>query len=351
MKAVMIHAGGGSQSTSKFPCFSSSPSSTCPSTAPNIPITPSTPSSSSTTTGSTLSRVNGNNSAKKNKGNNSSQNLRCPRCDSTNTKFCYYNNYNLTQPRHFCKTCRRYWTKGGTLRNVPIGGGCRKNKSTSANSASSALAKARATFSTAILFNGLNPGFLQNGFLDPPHPQPGPSPTLCASSPLPQGQTMPHILSLLRAEATHFPNPNSSPNPIPDPNPTPPAFTALKTEGTHNLGLDMYGNGAPSLLEVEALGSGNGSNILELYQKWKSSGDYNNYCCGNENGNGGRVAILGNLMGSSSSSSSPLKLNGSDALPLGGAGESGLGGYGIINSSFSSGWPEFPTVPINGTFP
>ncbi|XP_073284573.1 dof zinc finger protein DOF5.7-like [Primulina huaijiensis] len=54
--------------------------------------------------------------------------LKCPRCDSTNTKFCYYNNYNLTQPRHFCKTCRRYWTKGGALRNVPIGGGCRKNK-------------------------------------------------------------------------------------------------------------------------------------------------------------------------------------------------------------------------------
>ncbi|GFQ06557.1 dof zinc finger protein dof5.8 [Phtheirospermum japonicum] len=41
------------------------------------------------------------------------ENLRCPRCDSSNTKFCYYNNYNLTQPRHFCKTCRRYWTKGG----------------------------------------------------------------------------------------------------------------------------------------------------------------------------------------------------------------------------------------------
>ncbi|KAI3462148.1 hypothetical protein Pfo_018811 [Paulownia fortunei] len=54
--------------------------------------------------------------------------LKCPRCDSANTKFCYYNNYSLTQPRHFCKTCRRYWTKGGALRNVPIGGGCRKNK-------------------------------------------------------------------------------------------------------------------------------------------------------------------------------------------------------------------------------
>ncbi|XP_057807175.1 dof zinc finger protein DOF5.7-like [Salvia miltiorrhiza] len=56
--------------------------------------------------------------------------LRCPRCDSPNTKFCYYNNYSLTQPRHFCKTCRRYWTKGGALRSVPIGGGCRKNKKT-----------------------------------------------------------------------------------------------------------------------------------------------------------------------------------------------------------------------------
>eukprot|EP00252_Welwitschia_mirabilis_P012962 TRINITY_DN2862_c0_g1_i1.p1 TRINITY_DN2862_c0_g1~~TRINITY_DN2862_c0_g1_i1.p1 ORF type:complete len:353 (-),score=59.65 TRINITY_DN2862_c0_g1_i1:1100-2158(-) len=53
---------------------------------------------------------------------------KCPRCESTNTKFCYYNNYSLSQPRYFCKTCRRYWTKGGTLRNVPVGGGCRKNK-------------------------------------------------------------------------------------------------------------------------------------------------------------------------------------------------------------------------------
>ncbi|MED6188699.1 hypothetical protein PIB30_117091 [Stylosanthes scabra] len=53
--------------------------------------------------------------------------LRCPRCDSTNTKFCYYNNYNKSQPRHFCRACKRHWTKGGTLRNVPVGGG-RKNK-------------------------------------------------------------------------------------------------------------------------------------------------------------------------------------------------------------------------------
>ncbi|XP_058088341.1 dof zinc finger protein DOF5.6 [Magnolia sinica] len=58
------------------------------------------------------------------------QALKCPRCDSTHTKFCYYNNYSLSQPRYFCKTCRRYWTKGGSLRNVPVGGGCRKNKKT-----------------------------------------------------------------------------------------------------------------------------------------------------------------------------------------------------------------------------
>ncbi|KAL8154225.1 hypothetical protein V2J09_011985 [Rumex salicifolius] len=65
------------------------------------------------------------------------QALNCPRCDSTNTKFCYYNNYSLTQPRYFCKTCRRYWTKGGTLRNIPVGGGCRKTKKSSSSSSSS----------------------------------------------------------------------------------------------------------------------------------------------------------------------------------------------------------------------
>ncbi|AES63855.1 putative transcription factor C2C2-Dof family [Medicago truncatula] len=61
---------------------------------------------------------------------------KCPRCDSFNTKFCYYNNYSLSQPRFFCKTCRRYWTQGGTLRNVPIGGGCRKGKKSKTPSSS-----------------------------------------------------------------------------------------------------------------------------------------------------------------------------------------------------------------------
>lgn len=68
---------------------------------------------------------------------NNHQALKCPRCDSLNTKFCYYNNYNQSQPRHFCKSCRRYWTKGGVLRNVPVGGGCRKAKRSKPKPASS----------------------------------------------------------------------------------------------------------------------------------------------------------------------------------------------------------------------
>ncbi|CAN6292805.1 unnamed protein product [Urochloa humidicola] len=80
------------------------------------------------------------------------QGLRCPRCDSPNTKFCYYNNYSLSQPRHFCKTCRRYWTKGGALRNVPVGGGCRKNKR-SRSAAAVAAATAAASSSRCLSLN------------------------------------------------------------------------------------------------------------------------------------------------------------------------------------------------------
>ncbi|GMI93439.1 hypothetical protein like AT1G28310 [Hibiscus trionum] len=94
------------------------------------------------------------------------QALKCPRCDSSNTKFCYYNNYSLSQPRHFCKACKRYWTRGGTLRNVPVGGGCRKNKrvkrTASSSSSSSAMDGASPTAnhvpplsSTSSLFYGL----------------------------------------------------------------------------------------------------------------------------------------------------------------------------------------------------
>lgn len=59
--------------------------------------------------------------------------LPCPRCNSRDTKFCYYNNYNVNQPRHFCKNCQRYWTAGGSMRNVPVGSGRRKNKASASN--------------------------------------------------------------------------------------------------------------------------------------------------------------------------------------------------------------------------
>ncbi|KAG8059908.1 hypothetical protein GUJ93_ZPchr0002g26503 [Zizania palustris] len=78
--------------------------------------------------------------------------LNCPRCNSTNTKFCYYNNYSLQQPRYFCKTCRRYWTEGGSLRNVPVGGGSRKNKRSS-----SVMSSASASVSTSAAVSGTVP--------------------------------------------------------------------------------------------------------------------------------------------------------------------------------------------------
>lgn len=84
----------------------------------------------------------------------SSEPLKCPRCDSTNTKFCYYNNYNKSQPRHFCRTCKRHWTKGGTLRNVPVGGG-RKNKRLK-KSSTPISSSAAAAASTTSGSGGLN---------------------------------------------------------------------------------------------------------------------------------------------------------------------------------------------------
>ncbi|KAK4742913.1 hypothetical protein SAY87_000914 [Trapa incisa] len=81
--------------------------------------------------------------------------LPCPRCDSTNTKFCYYNNYNFSQPRHFCKSCRRYWTRGGTLRDIPVGGGTRKSsKRSRASAAAISSASAPQSLEGSAAFHG-----------------------------------------------------------------------------------------------------------------------------------------------------------------------------------------------------
>uniref|UniRef100_A0A7C9F462 Dof zinc finger protein n=1 Tax=Opuntia streptacantha TaxID=393608 RepID=A0A7C9F462_OPUST len=83
--------------------------------------------------------------------------LRCPRCDSTNTKFCYYNNYNLSQPRHFCKSCRRYWTKGGALRNIPVGGSSRKSAKRAASADSNSPASKRPTVTNCAVSTAAGP--------------------------------------------------------------------------------------------------------------------------------------------------------------------------------------------------
>ena len=69
----------------------------------------------------------------------------CPRCQSANTKFCYYNNYSREQPRYLCKACRRHWTEGGTLRDVPVGGGRKNRRGAKGSAKASASAAAAAT--------------------------------------------------------------------------------------------------------------------------------------------------------------------------------------------------------------
>ncbi|KAI3995214.1 hypothetical protein MKX01_032016 [Papaver californicum] len=73
---------------------------------------------------------------------------KCPRCDSTNTKFCYYNNYSLSQPRYFCKSCKRYWTQGGSIRKIPVGGSTCKKKSNKKSSSSTKTSKDQSVSTT-----------------------------------------------------------------------------------------------------------------------------------------------------------------------------------------------------------
>ncbi|XP_066334414.1 uncharacterized protein [Miscanthus floridulus] len=75
--------------------------------------------------------------------------LRCPRCDSTSTKFCYFNNYSFAQPRHLCRNCHRYWTHGGALRDIPVGAPYRRRRAK--GSKPSAAASAASASSAALV--------------------------------------------------------------------------------------------------------------------------------------------------------------------------------------------------------
>ncbi|KAJ9187473.1 hypothetical protein P3X46_002928 [Hevea brasiliensis] len=89
--------------------------------------------------------------------------LPCARCNSMDTKFCYYNNYNVNQPRHFCKNCQRYWTAGGTMRNVPVGAGRRKNKSSFASHHRHIMASEALRTAQVHAVNGVHNPSLGNG--------------------------------------------------------------------------------------------------------------------------------------------------------------------------------------------
>ncbi|XP_023003432.1 dof zinc finger protein DOF2.5-like [Cucurbita maxima] len=233
--------------------------------------------------------------------NSEAQNLRCPRCESSNTKFCYYNNYNLTQPRHFCKTCRRYWTKGGALRNVPIGGGCRKNRTAAATVVKSAAAKMKTVSSD--IFGRV--GFGNGSALDPRVTSP--AQILWGS---PQNS---HLLAVLRS-ATQNQNPNpkslARSHVINDP----PAASATATTTTpfhaRTMGFDpvnhisslglcssYWRNNHTQVLHqqnghVHGSGdqvSGASTGIQELYQKLKSSSS--NYFMDGQQGSVGVTSV------------------------------------------------------------
>ncbi|KAI4325855.1 hypothetical protein MLD38_031219 [Melastoma candidum] len=186
------------------------------------------------------------NSSNSSSGSEHNQNLRCPRCDSLNTKFCYYNNYNLTQPRHFCKTCRRYWTKGGALRNVPIGGGCRKNKSSA--SSSSAVGSISSKSGGSKFKNlvselgrpGLIPG-LEHEILMPPNPVFWPA-----------GSHNSNILSLLNGNTN--PNRNTGMLPLPSFLPTKEEANILGSNFMPKPGFPGHPGSTMRSLGIEQLG-------------------------------------------------------------------------------------------------
>ena len=307
-----------------------------------------TPPTSSSSPSCTTSITTSTATATATSSNSENQNLRCPRCDSSNTKFCYYNNYNLTQPRHFCKTCRRYWTKGGALRNVPIGGGCRKSKSS--GGMSNSVAKQTATKMKAVASElGRSP----QGLFDQELPQ---TPILWGS---PQNS---QLMALLRATQNQNPNPNPSPMSI-----------SVKGEGnlmgSHShmvstesllangllnprtsLGFDdgRVGEALPSLGLCSSfwrnnqdqtqqqnngfvVGEHQSSGVQELYHKLRSSSSSINYC-----GSDNSPVFLSNMASSSSSLSNILEsssVSGSE--------------FGCWNPTLS--WSDLPTT--NGAYP
>ncbi|WVZ13145.1 hypothetical protein V8G54_017675 [Vigna mungo] len=242
-----------------------------------------------------------------------------------------------TTPRHFCKTCRRYWTKGGALRNVPIGGGCRKSKT---SGMSNSVGKQAATKMKAVASELGRP----QGLFDQELPQ---TPILWGS---PQNT---QLMALLRA--TQSQNQNQNQNSNPNPNPSLVSIAVKVTEsflpnGLLNstrtgLGYDGVGE-LPSLGLCSSfwrnnqnqnqqqsngfvLGEQQSNGVQELYHKFMSSSSV--HYCGSDNS----PVFLGNMPSSSSLSNilESSSVSGSE--------------FGCWNPTLS--WGDLPTT--SGAYP
>ncbi|KAL2523410.1 dof zinc finger protein DOF5.4-like [Forsythia ovata] len=72
-----------------------------------------------------------------------------PQCDSLNTKFCYYNNYNLSHSRHFCKSCRKTKQSKPKYNTSSVADGPSERKSSSHSSSENSSLTAATTEATS----------------------------------------------------------------------------------------------------------------------------------------------------------------------------------------------------------
>ncbi|KAK4770704.1 hypothetical protein SAY87_031236 [Trapa incisa] len=217
------------------------------------------------------------------------QALNCPRCNSTNTKFCYYNNYSLSQPRYFCKGCRRYWTEGGSLRNIPVGGGSRKNKGRPSSSSTSPPSTSASSSSAQMAMGNpqlLDPhhGILASKMRDIPssssvlvgqNPNKGQDLNLRSSSfELLNSKGLLGSLMSMPLSVPHH-DPNGMYTPPPAPHGLYPGFLEMKPAGgSLGFSLDgLDGGGFRSALHDSASNIDDGGRLLFPFQELKQTND------------------------------------------------------------------------------
>ncbi|RZC55668.1 hypothetical protein C5167_014524 [Papaver somniferum] len=247
-------------------------------------------------------------------------------------------------------TCRRYWTKGGALRNVPIGGGCRKNKGSivSSNSIKTNSNGKIRTASPDIVKSSLGFGYDQE--LTPSsHNQ------IIWPSQQPQSS---QLLALLKAN-TPNPNPNRNPNSIKEEGNmigshmmSDSSVTSMGSLNGRSLSLDPMANNAPFSLcssfwrnnsQQQAqqqqqqgflVGEVQNTGIQELYQRLRSSANY--YSSDNSS-----ASVLNSVATTASTNSSSMFEPAATVIA------GGELSYSWNNPSFN--WSNLSTT--NGAFP